>query len=343
MAYRSTSELDRRIDQLSTPSGSSNWGAILGDALKSYKANKLGKEREALQTENEKNQQREFGMLAQALKTGRTSPGYASATLEQFSPSDPAIRELMAKELMSQSTDQPSNVREWEYYSGLPEAQREQYLTMRRGVSPINLGGSFEIPSQTAPGTSLGSFETTLRPQDLPATRGAQTAAREAAETAAMPDQLAIQAQGAVNQANQLAVAPRTRNASQVLTLLDMAEPLLETATGSGLGALRDQIGGVFGMSGEAGQSAAQLKAIGGLLTSSMPRMEGPQGVYDVQLYQEMAGKIGDPTVPNDVRRAAMQTIRALNEKYANAPAPTAGAAPAGVRLRFNPQTGELE
>jgi hypothetical protein len=118
-------------------------------------------------------------------------------------------------------------------------------------------------------------------------------------------------------------LAQRQRDANSVISLLDMAEPYLEMATGSMAGAARDKIASVFGVSLDSAEAAAQLKSLGGLLISKMPRMQGPQSNLDVQLYREMAGQIGDPTIPNDTRRAAMQTIRMLNEKYAGDAATT--------------------
>ncbi|MCZ2920747.1 hypothetical protein NYY59_19155, partial [Acinetobacter baumannii] len=51
----------------------------------------------------------------------------------------------------------------------------------------------------------------------------------------------------------------------------------------------------------------------------------------DVLLYREMAGQIGDPTIPVAQRRAALQTVRDLQRKYLGqdtaAPAPAAPAA----------------
>ena len=46
--------------------------------------------------------------------------------------------------------------------------------------------------------------------------------------------------------------------------------------------------------------------------------MEGPQSDKDVALYKEMAGRIGDPNVPTSQKRAAVETIRELNSRYAN-------------------------
>jgi hypothetical protein len=46
--------------------------------------------------------------------------------------------------------------------------------------------------------------------------------------------------------------------------------------------------------------------------------MTGPQSDADVKLYKEMAGQIGDSTIPAAEKKAAMKTIRILNQKYAD-------------------------
>jgi hypothetical protein len=48
--------------------------------------------------------------------------------------------------------------------------------------------------------------------------------------------------------------------------------------------------------------------------------MEGPQSDRDVQLYREAAGQLGDPSVPRETKKAAIQTIRRLQQVYKNDP-----------------------
>lgn len=108
----------------------------------------------------------------------------------------------------------------------------------------------------------------------------------------------------------------KTQDARDVLSLLDEAEPLLQRATSSYLGAARDQAGRVFGVGTEAGDAAAQLKVISGGLVSKQPKMTGPQSDKDVQLYREMAGQLGDSTLPVSTRVAAARTMRGLANKY---------------------------
>jgi len=110
--------------------------------------------------------------------------------------------------------------------------------------------------------------------------------------------------------------AQRVQDAKSVISLLDMAEPLLGTATSSLAGAGYDRVAAAFGNSTEGAQSSAQLKALEGALIAKQPKMSGPQSDKDVLLYRQMAGQVGDSTIPIETRRAAMKTIRELNTRY---------------------------
>jgi hypothetical protein len=131
----------------------------------------------------------------------------------------------------------------------------------------------------------------------------------------------------------------KEQEAGKALQLVDEAERLLPKATGSALGTGIDLTAGVAGISTQGAQAAQQLRVIQGALMMSMPRMEGPQSDKDTQLYREAAGQIGNSMIPIETRRAALQTIRRLNEKYTGG----SGAAPAPRRLKYNPETGQLE
>jgi hypothetical protein len=107
-------------------------------------------------------------------------------------------------------------------------------------------------------------------------------------------------------------------DAQGVLGLLDAALPLLTSGvpTSSMGGVMRDKVVGGLGISTDASKGAAKLAAIGGALVSKMPKMSGPQSDKDVLLYKEMAGKLGDPSVPIGDRKAAEQVLRMLTDKY---------------------------
>jgi hypothetical protein len=127
----------------------------------------------------------------------------------------------------------------------------------------------------------------------------------------------------------------RVNDATDVLGILNEVETLLPKATNSYIGTGVDLAARAVGSSTEGAKATGQLKALQGLLVSKMPKMSGPQSDKDVQLYREMAGQVGDPTIPADVRQAAVDTIRKINEKYAGVPEgsskPKQAAAPAKV------------
>lgn len=118
---------------------------------------------------------------------------------------------------------------------------------------------------------------------------------------------------------NEKSAEDKQKRSTQSRTVLDIigeAEPLIDKATGSYAGAALDAAGRVIGESSTGAQAIAQLKALEGALMMNQPRMEGPQSNMDVELYRQMAAKIGDPVVPRAEKKAALQTVRGLHEKY---------------------------
>lgn len=101
-------------------------------------------------------------------------------------------------------------------------------------------------------------------------------------------------------------------------TLLTSIEDILPDATNSYAGAGWDKTAQFFGGAPKGAIATSQLQTLAGQLVSMMPRMEGPQSNYDVQMYREMAGDLANPTLPIARRQAALQTIRELNNKYAD-------------------------
>jgi hypothetical protein len=109
----------------------------------------------------------------------------------------------------------------------------------------------------------------------------------------------------------------RVRDARDAMDILKQAAPLVNKSTSSGVGRAADIAAGWLGFSPEGADVAADLGVLGGALVSKMPKMTGPQSDKDVMLYKEMAGKLGDPTVPSSQKRNAMQTLMDLQAKYA--------------------------
>jgi hypothetical protein len=115
-----------------------------------------------------------------------------------------------------------------------------------------------------------------------------------------------------------------------MLGQIETAETLLRAnPTQSGAGAVRDAAGRIVGYSAPGAQVASQLETLSGWLIANVPRMEGPQSNADVQLYREMAAKVGDRTVPAVERQAALRTLKGLQEKYREQNQQRLGGAPA--------------
>lgn len=134
------------------------------------------------------------------------------------------------------------------------------------------------------------------------------------------------------------AAAARTqhREASEALALIDTSESLLGKATSSYGGHMADRVLGSVGVSTQGSQAAAQLKALEGALIAKMPKMSGPQSDKDVEMYRQMAAKIGDPTTPAGDRRAALQVVRGIQQR-AKASAEEAGSGQGAARSNAAP------
>ncbi len=218
----------------------------------------------------------------------------------------------------------PADVQSYEYFSKLSPEQQQQYLKLKR-----NVGSDFAIETVNGVPTVVykpaaggnSSIPLTTPLTSLPSqAAGASEIKRAEGQGSALG-----QAQGTIAGG----IQTKGSNANSTKTLLDLAEPLIDVATGSAGGAAVDALARVFGRATNGAEAIAKLKVLQAGLMTSMPRMEGPQSDRDVQLYREAAGQIGDPTVPAAVKKAAVETIRQIQDKYieratgASAPAKT--------------------
>jgi hypothetical protein len=112
------------------------------------------------------------------------------------------------------------------------------------------------------------------------------------------------------------------KDAAEALQLIKTAREIIPKSTGSYMGAGVDQVGRLFGASTGGDTAAAQLKALEGALVSKMPKMSGPQSDKDVLLYKQMAGEIGNPTIPQSRKLAALNVIEDIQSRHAGAAAP---------------------
>ncbi|CAM0676125.1 TPA: hypothetical protein RHH93_002129 [Acinetobacter baumannii] len=104
---------------------------------------------------------------------------------------------------------------------------------------------------------------------------------------------------------------------SRVNAVLDEIQGILPQATASYAGRGIDLLARGVGVATSGDIATGKLGTLGGQLVALMPKMSGPQSDKDVAMYKQMAGQLDDPTVPLQVRQAALETIRSLNNKYA--------------------------
>ena len=126
------------------------------------------------------------------------------------------------------------------------------------------------------------------------------------------------------------------KKAGQMREAAGAALKLLDAGpTGSGVGALTDNVLNFVGQPTASGNAAQQLEAIGGALMANVPRMEGPQSDADVRNYKLMAGNVGDRTLPVAARKAALRTVIEIQDKYAslNGGAPASAPTPAATKI----------
>lgn len=126
--------------------------------------------------------------------------------------------------------------------------------------------------------------------------------------------------------------------AKGLVGVITAAESLLDGATGSYAGAGIDGLGRVFGGATPGAKNIAQLKVLEGSIMMNQPRMEGPQSNMDVLLYRQMAGQIGDPTVPSEIKKAALGKIKEINQRYSGEKPPPANIPAGSINLlKANP------
>lgn len=109
-----------------------------------------------------------------------------------------------------------------------------------------------------------------------------------------------------------------TQQYGMVKENLGKVAELLPKATDSGYGALRDNTMNFFGKSTEGADAAAQLDTLGGWLTSTVPRFEGPQSDKDVANYTRMAGDVANRKLPMSQRLKAVQELESLMDAKAS-------------------------
>jgi len=115
-----------------------------------------------------------------------------------------------------------------------------------------------------------------------------------------------------------IAQEEKTKGATTVKGLLTGVENLIDQAHGGFFGNVYGGMEAAVGKRSEANIADAQLNVIAGALTSQMPKMSGPQSDKDVLLYRQMAGDIGNPNISAEAKKAAVATVRGIQNAYIN-------------------------
>lgn len=114
--------------------------------------------------------------------------------------------------------------------------------------------------------------------------------------------------------------APAASFAQQYSMVKDaaaQARELIPKATSSGLGAARDATAAFFGKSTDAADAAAKLDVLGGWMTSTVPRFEGPQSDKDVMQYKAMAANVANRSLPASQRLQALDALETFMDSKA--------------------------
>lgn len=266
-------------------------GSALAQALAAFANARYG------QAENE----RQASALEKALQADRTKEFDRQALEDQRYRDEFALkrgeseatgryRDAMADYYASggRQTRGSSNIRDIEYWMAMPEDTPQQIEAKRLFGQSIARDQYRDTGSAITNVSTGETFDKDLAPDKTPEYKADVATAEAEAEKAFT-----------MKGANEF---------------LDEAETILDRgeATASGAGTIADAAASFVGQTLPGAEDAARLKAVGGWLTSKVPRMEGPQSDFDRQYYQDMAGSIGDSTIPLAQRKAALQTVRGI-------------------------------
>jgi len=163
---------------------------------------------------------------------------------------------------------------------------------------------------------------------------------RQAGERVSAEETARLEARSAATRREEAAQLERG-----IAELRRISEPggLLERSTGSGVGRLLDIAGEFVGVSSRSSQAAAALAPIADIVLKLVPRFEGPQSDRDTRSYQEAAGRLADPTIPNETRLAAAREIIRLMEARRDQFGTSGAAAPAAAPGAQPARTGQTQ
>lgn len=308
------------------------------NALKYYQGAQMEKEAQAGLTKAEEDRKAKIAELLKGMPVERDVPQYQSGTdqmIEGAMAGDqggavpvpkqvgmqhvtPTEGERMAWALKMQELDPNAaqtgvRMMEMDLARKSQEQQRKDALTARRE----------DMATRQQQMMEMAKLQASLKPEGLQMVVGPDGNPIYVPKSQAVGQQAYVKPSAGAQSATQ-----HIQDAKESNALLDQVDKVGPMATGSLLGSLRDKSLAAIGKSTPEGEAAAQMKVLGASLTAKVPKMSGPQSDKDVAMYKEAAGNIADPNVPWEQKRAAIATIREINNRqlgYSNQ-----GAAPTG-------------
>lgn len=210
---------------------------------------------------------------------------------------------VMQRSLNAGRSDKPAGLVEFEGMTkGLSAEDAEKARRIALGLDPRAVGS--------------GTITTAVTPGLTSAVAGSEAAITGAKAAATSEAARQSEAQKSISRSDQLMANIKT------------AKALLPEATGSMAGAARDAALRSVGVSTDKSQASAKLETLAGWMVANVPRMEGPQSNIDVENYRIMAGRVGDRTIPNEERLAALDVLEGLQRKYSDLNKEIVGATP---------------
>ena len=155
----------------------------------------------------------------------------------------------------------PANVKEWQYFNGLPPEDQQRYLNMKRSNQTLNLGGSQMVVG--ADGNPVANYQVTPKPEQMPNFKMQQAQATAEGK-----------AQGEKNSD----LGRVTENAQFMLNTIDDA---LSDKEG-----MEATTGGMFGLQG----IQASTMPLGEAQRRYQPKIDQLKGQTFLQAYQSLKG-----------------------------------------------------
>jgi hypothetical protein len=199
----------------------------------------------------------------------------------------------------------------------MPQAQAQPQAQPQVQATATPQGGVKLTPQKTAgggavvqqmPGESFASFE-----QRRKASEEATAANIQANKELRVAEQKPpAEARGKVE-------AKDVNNQAFADSSYSLIKPIsdeIRKSTGSGIGAGVDVLASKLGASTKGAQAIAKLEVLSYPLLSNVPRFEGPQSDYDVQVYRQAAGDFSNAQKPVATRLAALDAMITILKKY---------------------------